>query len=202
MLREFWRALSGTVHPADQMAFPGHHHTFNLDYPPPAFMGDPNAPVVLLYANGGYDEVRTPEEFADPATAGRHRDQLHGVVRGIPDYYGTRALGAWITSGLAVRVNAVAYRSKNLSREPENRAVAERLASLAIHRKWVRDEVLPGAREGRRFLIVHRNGMWKLDRAEAGPSVVFSSNPISPSPSVQVVERARAWLRGRGIDAP
>ena len=197
MLRDFWRDLTGVVHPADQAVLDARTHSFNLDYPPPAFIGDPDAPVVLRYANGGYSETVTPQEFEDPAAAARHRGHLHGIDATIPDYYRSHALGDWIEAGVAVRVNAVAYRSKSLSNEPANRSLAEFLPSLALHRKWVREVVLPEALAGRRFLIIHRNGMWRLDRSAACGTVVFSSNPVSPSPARATVERARVWLEGR-----
>jgi hypothetical protein len=45
--------------------FDAHRHCFNLDFHPPAFVGDLAAPVVVLYANGGFDPNLTPREFAD-----------------------------------------------------------------------------------------------------------------------------------------
>jgi hypothetical protein len=153
--------------------------------------------LVILYANGGYDPTLTPAEFADPGAGDEYRARLHGLSAGVPAYYRSHALGPWLEDGRAVRVNAVAYRSRRLSAEPENRALAEQLASLALHRRWLADVVLPDVQKGRRFLIVHRNGMWKLDRASAAETVVFSGNPISPWPAAEVMERARAWLAGR-----
>ncbi|HEY2357486.1 MAG TPA: hypothetical protein VGH86_08550 [Phenylobacterium sp.] len=198
MLRSFWRELTDVVHPADQAVFDANPHSFNLEYPPPAFVGDPAAPVVVLYANGGYDPVLTPQEFADPGAAGRYREQLHGLSSAIPSYYRGHAMGDWLEAGLAVRVNAVAYRSKRLSEEPTNQALVDKLPSVALHRRWILEEVLPQALAGDRFLIVHRNGAWRLDRSLAGPTVAFSSNPISASPSKEPVERVRQWLVGRG----
>ncbi len=57
----YWRRLEGPLHPDDKAVFDVHYHSFNLNFPPPAFIGDvENAPVVLLEANGGYDPVVTP----------------------------------------------------------------------------------------------------------------------------------------------
>ena len=80
-----------------------------------------------------------------------------------------------------VLVNAVAYRSTKIGSEPANRAVAERLPSTAVHRNWMRNELLPQARLGERLVIAHRNGLWNLKRHENGlPNVHFSTNSISP----------------------
>jgi hypothetical protein len=45
-------------------------------------------------------------------------------------------------------VNAVAYRSLSISKEPDNRAVAELLPSAVVHRKWRFSELLPQTEAG------------------------------------------------------
>ena len=106
-----WRRCSGNIHPDDQLFFDSLTHSFNLDYPPPAYIGDvEKASVVILFANGGYHEEKTPTEFA---TAQKTRDficHLHspGPVesRDVIDYWAPfRAL---LTSGRACVVNACA----------------------------------------------------------------------------------------------
>jgi hypothetical protein len=59
-----WSHLSDAVHPSDAPVFYANKHSFNLEFPPPAFIGDIiNAPVILLDANGGFDPIVTPNEF-------------------------------------------------------------------------------------------------------------------------------------------
>lgn len=202
-LRVFWRRLSGAVHPEDAPIFArSTDHTFNLDYPPPAFIGDiENAPIVVLMANGGFDPIETPREFACPGTQEAYLRWLHGYEGCLPTfvapYYGKGRLGAMIKRGQAAMVNAVAYRSKGLSKEAKNRLLAEKLPSLAVHRRWVHDELLPLTREGLRFVIVHRNGMWGLTRDLEQHGFHFSRNPVSSSPANDVLDAAESWLSSR-----
>ncbi|MEE1611133.1 hypothetical protein [Microvirga sp. CF3016] len=205
MIREFWRELRGPVHPQDADVFARHRdHTFDLRFPPPAFIGDVDrAPIMVLMANGGFDPERTPLEFPDESAVRTYLDWLHDSENPPPhtlaQYYRARTIGPWLERGVAAIVNAVAYRSTSLSKEPKNRKVAELLPSVVIHRKWLRDELLPAAREGRRFVIVHRNGMWKVDRSQAGPGVLFSPNSIGADPARITLNQAAAWLQSRAI---
>jgi hypothetical protein len=202
-LRNYWRRLSGTVHPDDAPIFASSaDHTFNLDYPPPAFIGDiENAPIVVLMANGGFDPNETPREFAQPGTQEAYIRWLHGEEGRLPSfvapYYARGRLGPLVRSGDVVLVNAVGYRSVSLSGEPENRKLAKRLPSVAVHKRWVQDELVPSAQAGQRFLIVHRNGMWGLSKGLEQQCLRFSRNPVSPSPSLEVLDNAMAWLRSR-----
>jgi len=144
--------------------------------------------VVLLEANGGYDPVVTPSEFREPGAIERYVDMLHHPraidPRRVAPYYGRRNYAPLIERGVLVLVNAVAYRSTKIGSEPANRAVAERLPSTAVHRNWMRNELLPQARLGERLVIAHRNGLWNLKRHEVGlPNVHFSTNSISPDVS-------------------
>lgn len=202
-LRTYWRRLSGAIHPDDASVFArSAQHNFNLDYPPPAFIGDiENAPIVVLMANGGFDSEKTPREFAHPGTIDAYLRWLHGYEGILPPfvapYYGKGRLGALIRKGDAAIVNAVAYRSPKLSEEPESQALAKRLPSVAFHKRWAQDELVPSAQAAQRFLIVHRNGMWGLDRSLEQPCLRFSRNPVSSSPSNEVLDSAEAWLRNR-----
>ena len=84
-IRAFWRRLEGPVHPDDRPVFDRLKHTFNLDYPPPAFIGDiDHAPVVVLMANGGYDAKLTPTEFARPEDTVEFIEYLKGGRRRSP----------------------------------------------------------------------------------------------------------------------
>ena len=115
-IRQFWKRLSGTIHPDDASVFEAHQgHGFNLAYPPPAFVGDvDNAPIVVLMSNGGYKPSQTEAEFPDAHSASVFRRWLHGDVTSLPStlaaYYTSGVFGDWIAAGKAVVVNAVAYR--------------------------------------------------------------------------------------------
>lgn len=194
MLREFWSELTGTIHPADNALLTSEPHSFNLDYPPPAFVGEPNAPIVMLMANGGYKSDVTPNEFQDEAAAEKYRNGLRGLSSSVPECYNNRGFGQWAREGKVVLVNAVAYRSENLSTEPENQRISSRLPSFLLHKRWVTEEVIPQAQAGRRFLIVHRNGAWRLNRALACETIIFSPNPRSPYPAKSVSSAAGSWL--------
>ena len=203
-IRNFWLQLDGPVHPADHPVFERHRHTFNLDYPPPAFVGDvDNAPVVVLMGNGGYSPTLTPTEFARPEDTAEYIDYLRGRRQNFPSglapYYTASPLGPWMARGLVVQVNAVAYRSPRLSQEPINRDVAEQLPSLAAHRRWLCREVIPEARDGKRLVVAHRHGMWRLDRNPRVPNVLFSTNPVSPHLSREMMATIQQWLGRRSV---
>lgn len=184
-LVEHWRLLDGPVHPVDSVVFGRGRHSFNLDFPPPAFIGDiVNAPVVLLDANGGYDPIVTPAEFPDQRSHDRYLDLLHrprAIEPGsIAPYYGSRNYSRLIADGILALVNAVAYRSPSISREPDNRKLAEQLPSTHVHRRWLRHELLNEAASGDRLVIAHRTSLWKISKAEGSiPGVHFTTNPVS-----------------------
>jgi hypothetical protein len=91
-----------------------------------------------------------------------------------------------------------AYRSPNLSQEPTNRAVAREPPSLAAHRRWIFQEVLPEAKAGKRFILVHRNRWSAAPTESAGPCVLFSdparAEPNRPTPDSAKLEEARPRL--------
>lgn len=200
-IRQFWQKLDGNVHPDDAPVLATHRHSFNLDYPPPAFIGDiDNAPVVILFANGGFDAAVTPTEFPYEEDRREYLDWLHGHRKEPPKrlapYYLQNSVFPWVKNGTAVILNAIAYRSPKLSQEPENQNVAQLLPSTRLHREWLMNEVLLDARQNRRFIIVHRPAMWKLDRTGFASSmnVAFSPNPASPHLSMEVRQRVAKWL--------
>jgi hypothetical protein len=208
-IRRFWTRLEGAVHPDDQQIFDSHpDHSFNLDFPPPAFIGDVDkAPIVVLMSNGGYKHGETEKEFPDERSCEEHRDYLRGLRAALPprlsSYYTKGPLGEWIKNGSAVLVNAVPYRSPQLSEEKKNQRAAKQLRSLDVHRRWLFDEVLPEAKAGRRLVLVHRNGWWKVPRDKyKGPCVVFSdpakAEPNRPTPDQSKLELAKSWLTDLG----
>jgi hypothetical protein len=208
-VREFWKRLESSVHPDDEPYFRATPHTFNLDFPPPAFNGDiDNAPVVILMLNGGYDRNGTPNEFADPHDCAEYLSWIKGERSQFPKnlsaYYTQSPEFPWIREGKAVIVNAVAYRSKGLTRERENQRLAKRLPSVKVHRSWLRNEVLPDAEKGRRMIIVHRWSLWNFEPSEfrETANVYYSKNPVSPYLADDLRERIKSFLNSVADTAP
>lgn len=206
LIAEHWSQLSGSVHPDDQPVFAAApRHSFHLRFPPPAFIGSPDAPIVFLMSNGGYAPGVTEAEFPTQAAVDEFVAYLRGRLPGLPSilasYYQRGQVGAWIESGDAVLVNAVPYRSPSLSNERHNWAVAEALPSRRVHRAWLVEEVLPAARAGERFVFVHRNRWWGVPQDEASDNVVFSdparAEPNRAAPDASKLARAAAWLAQR-----
>jgi hypothetical protein len=200
-IRTFWGRLEGSVHPDDKLAFAENPHSFNLEFPPPAFVGDiDNAPIIILMANGGYHVDRTPTAFLDDMDHQDYRDYLAGRSKErparLPKYY-TRE--KWFQDGSAVFVNAVAYRSRRISSEPANKRLAQILPSSIVHRRWLMDEVIPAVRSDKRMVVAHRHGLWDLDRQSLAdcPNFIFSTNPASPFFSKATRERVNVWLGNR-----
>ena len=203
LISEYWKRLTGTVHPEDKTLFEASpKHSFNLEFPPPAFIGDLEAPVVILMANGGYKAGVTEAEFADEEASLSFAAYLRGERKGPPpqlsQYYLRGRLGRMIGRNEAVLVNAVPYRSGRLSAEPENQVIAKHLSSRRVHRQWLFDEVLPAARNGDRLVFVHRNRWWGIPPSEASEFVVFSDSaraePNRQAPDEYKLIRAEEWL--------
>lgn len=203
-IRRHWSRLEGNVHPDDMPIFDRFRHSFRLNFPPPAFIGNVDtAPIVILMANGGYDEEGTPKEFPDESAVHEHRDYLRGLHLPLPrflsKYYTNGPLGSLIADGSAVLVNAIPYRSPRLSEEKENQATAQILPTRAAHRRWLHEEVLPLAGAGQRFVLAHRTKWWGITPSEfAGPCVLFSdpakAEPNRRSPDKEKLEQAKKWL--------
>ena len=191
------------AHPDDAELFRTRAHSFNLDFPPPAFIGDIlNAPVVMLDANGGYHPSATPWEFSQPGAIERYLDCLRHPQPADRDqvapYYAGRKFADLLFSGDLVLVNAVAYRSPAISQEPENRRLAELLPSTRVHRNWLQG-VLRSAACGERLVVAHRNGLWGgLKRNEAPPpGVIFTSNPRPSDPDPGSMQTIRRFIESR-----
>jgi hypothetical protein len=209
LLTEFWSKLDGPVHPADRPifeAFP--NHTFNLEFPPPVFVGDVfRAPILILMSNGGYKIGETESEFSSQEEVVEYLDYISGrsfeVPAQVSRYYRISPFWGWIEAGKAALINAVPYRSPRLSKEPRNQSLAAKLASLRINRQWLSQEVLPAARCGKRFVFVHRNRWWGAPPSSAGPSVIFSdpsrAEPNRPSPDHAKISLAADWLNRRTV---
>ena len=193
----FWRRLAGTVHPDDQAILDREPHSFNLDYPPPAYVGDvENAPVILLYSNGGYDPQTTPQEFASPADAARLREYLHAPTQidpaKISPWCGHRNFAELINAGTLALINAVPYRSPLLSSEPANRRVARMLPSRLAANRWLAGEVL--SRQDRLVLLHRGRPYWNLPVGPAA-QVLLSPNPISSDLTKPLLEAAQSWRK-------
>jgi hypothetical protein len=178
----FWRQSNGSVHPADADVLERAPGIFNLDYPPPAFVGDiDNAPVIFLNGNGGYKQDVTPLEFPDTASIERAITRLHhpGLIdpADVSSYYARANYSQWLKSGELALVNAVAYRAPRIT-EDINR-IARKLPSTQAHVQWLWEDVIPAARDGLRYIVVHRNRLWNLKRDKAFSGMHFTSNPVS-----------------------
>lgn len=203
---DFWKQLDGAVHPQDAPVFERHGaHGFNLDYPPPAYIGDiVNAPVIILDNNGGYDPVMTPGEFPDGEARAEFRAALASPApldtkaRHVSPYYRSRNFTRLLASGEAALVNAVAYRSVD-GNAPGVKALTRALPSAQSHRDWLQNEVLPFADRGERFVVVHRLSRW-LDAVtpfrDHGHAMVSRSS-ISPDLSLAELSAVEHFLKRR-----
>jgi hypothetical protein len=187
--------------------FDSNQHDFNLDFPPPAFIGDvDNAPIVILLLNGGYDPNETPAEFRAVKDREEFLDWLKGLradfPRNLSKYYTEQpTVSEWVKQGKAVIVNAVAYRSRKISEEVANKKLAKLLPSAIKHKEWLHNELLPDVRAGRRYLVAHRWRLWGIRPKSFAhwPNVRFSSNPASPYLSANLKKEVGDWLSGRRI---
>lgn len=202
-LVRFWRRLEDRVHPDDMATFKkfAGRHTFNLDYPPPAYVGDVDrAPVLLLMANGGYETEKTPAEFAEPGTAEAYRMRLHNPapIGGSPQsqYYTGSSYSHWLADGTMALVNAVAYRSPKLSDEPHNQRILPQLASVRATRDWLLNEVVREVEKDRRMVVVHRWKGWDIACLRSTPGFFWSKCPASPHLSDEIKEKVTRFSSG------
>lgn len=128
---------------------------FNLDYPAVPFVGNPDAPVVLLMLNGGWNDIETPLEFSSANALTQHLERLASPAEadwsGVCGYYQRTRYYDLLREGQLVLVNACGYRSP---KAPSTRV--RHLPSVRRHQQWLLEEVLRGAEEGRRFIAAHR----------------------------------------------
>jgi hypothetical protein len=204
LLVDHWRRLSGSVHPDDARVFACAYHSFHLDFPPPAYVGDVDrAPVILLMAHGGYDPALMPVEFPDEAAVQLYLDRLH-APRPVPPeevspYYAAANYAPLIASGHLALVNAVAYRSPKFKDVPENRAVAEDLPSTLLHRRWLREELIPSALSDGRMIVMHQWRLWGLQKGEiVHPNILWSAAPVSPNLARADLARVETFVRRAG----
>ena len=203
---DYWGKLKGSVHPEDAPVFERfREHGFDLEYPPPAYIGDIlNAPVIILDNNGGFNAKMTPAEFPDPRSHDEYRSALaaprplNPSSRTVSPYYLARNYTPLLTSGQAALVNGVAYRSIN---GRSNRVVelTKVLPSARFHQDWLRHAVRPLVESGERFLVIHRWTRWNAatDVFRGRPGSVFSTAPVSKDLTRHELEAAETFLRER-----
>lgn len=204
-LADYWSRLENAVHPDDEATFSRlSDHGFNLDFPPPAFVGDiVNAPVIILDNNGGYKSGMTPNEFPDDEAREEFRERLTTprpvvpTMRSMSRYYLERNYSKWLISGEAALVNGVAYRSINGEARAVKRLTKE-LPSAQFHQKWLRETAAPLAVCGKRFIVVHRWTRWNgaADILRGLRTAIFSSAPVSPDLTIDELVSVQRFLIG------
>lgn len=197
-LAEFWSKLRGPIHPADEEYFrlnPDIDTLFQKGFVPSAFFGDLlKAKVILCFGNGGSEDDQ--EYYRNPAlqSALLAHIRMPGPIN--PSrfftYFLSQEFSKWISSGDAVFVNAVAYRSVNMDAlTPEN---TKNIPSVKVARRWIR-EMCDRAKHGERMIVFHRWRLWGVARgALEKQNVIFSKNPASPYLSETVASTVRAYL--------
>ena len=212
-----WQKLKGKtplngkdvyVHPDDMDVFRNcaTKHSFNFDYPPPAYVGDiVNAPVVMLLTNGGYSDG-TQNEFSEQGDAERYLKRLHdpSLMRpeGYSQYYRERKKSAeLLEDGKLAIVNAVAYRSPGFT--DANRKIANKLESVKRHRRWLKKVLLPAAADGKRFVIAHRYTHWQLNpEDDKQDNLYFSKSQRNSYMEHGARDRADEFLASLKSSAP
>ena len=181
------RSIAGRwTHDDDAQTLRESEHSYNLSFPVSPYVGDIlNAPVIILGANAGYSEDRTPSEFTDQAAIDRYLGRVCNPSTsdwsGMAKYYHGTNYGELLLDGRAVWINACAYRSPRLSQEPQNRRLIQKLPSAQLTRRWLLEAVIPLAERGERLVVAKRFGQWKLPaELKDAPGVVFDPAPVSP----------------------
>lgn len=203
-LSKYWSQIRKTqnswMHPDDKALLSSEPHSFNLHFPPPAFVGDVStAKVIILVANGGYDSEVTPREFEAPDSAARYLRRLSNPSTAnwseVAPYYRGVNYAELIFSGKAAAVNACAYRSRKISKEPENKRLLEKLPSVHFTRAWLLEEILPKVEAGKCFIVGKRHGLWNLpETVKNHGGFVLDPAPVSPHLSNVVWSRLQEVL--------
>ena len=142
---EFWRQSNGAIHPADTAVLATVPNLFNLDFPPPAYVGDiESARVILLNGNGGYKPKVTPLEFPDRIAVERAINRLHHPApierSDVCSYYADANYARWLQSGELAMVNAIAYRAPEITEDVAR--ISKKLPSTLLHIHWLRVEAI------------------------------------------------------------
>lgn len=200
-LSSYWSKVrqtsQGWAHPEDEDVLGREPHSFNLDFPPPAFVGDVvNAKIIVLAANGGYSATVTPGEFVAKGAAERYIERLARPAeadwREVAPYYRGINYAELVFSGRAAIVNACAYRSPKISEERDNRKLIEKLRSVQMTRRWLIEVVLPEMQAGNRVVVGKRHGLWDLPSfVKESEGFIADPAPVSPHLSAAVWERLK-----------
>ena len=168
-----WRKLKKAnadghwVHPDDQPIFnlfkEKDSHSFKLNHPPPAYVGNiEGADAILLMSNGGYNELRTKSDFSKPDAQQHFIEHLHNPCAIDPGeiaiYWQDHPseIKAEIKKGRLAIVNACAYRSESLSEEPENQRLYHLLYSVQGDRRWLFEKIIHLAKSGKKSIHDNR----------------------------------------------
>ena len=182
------------MHPEDQELLSSAAHSFNLDFPPPAFVGDvTRAKVIVLAANGGYKSDVTPKEFEEPGSETKYVNRISNPGETnwseVAPYYDDVNYAELIVNRTAALVNLCAYRSHKISEEYENKRLLAILPSVQFHRKWLFEIIFPQMESGRKIIVGKRYGLWKLPPSAMDYSgLIIDRAPISPHLSKHVWE--------------
>ncbi|GMU46920.1 MAG: hypothetical protein AMXMBFR26_17020 [Porticoccaceae bacterium] len=203
-LPEYWSRMRktalGWVHPDDEELFGSVAHSFNLDFPPPAFVGDvTRAKIIILAANGGYKPDVTPKEFDAPGSEARYMNRISNPGETnwseVAPYYDGVNYADLIINGTAALVNVCAYRSRKISEEPENKRLLARLPSVNFHRTWLLETIFPQIESGKRVVVGKRHGLWSLPASvKTCNGFIADPAPISPHLSNAVWERLQRLI--------
>lgn len=203
-LSKYWsqvrKCAKGWIHPEDEEVLSKQPHSFNLDFPPPAFVGDVvTARIIILVANGGYDPTITPLEFVAHDSEAKYLRRLSYPKEAnwaeVSPYYRDVNYAELVFSGKAALVNACAYRSPKISKEPENTRLLNRLPSVRFNRAWLMEEIFPQVEAGTRFIVAKRHGLWALpETVKANRGVLLDPAPRFPHLSKVVLKRLQEVL--------
>lgn len=202
---DYWRDQHRTedgrwMHPEDQTTFDESDHSFNLDFPVSPYVGDIlTAPVIILGANAGYKKRVTDSEFPDDnaiqAYLNRVRDPSSSDWSPMASYYYGVNYGPYLLDGRAAWINACAYRSPQLSKEPKNKKLIPHLPSARFTRKWLLEAVLPMAERGDRLIVAKRFGPWNLPKGfRDRTGVTFDPAPVSMQVTSKPWSEVRKFL--------
>ncbi len=189
-LPEYWNRMRktalGWVHPEDEELLSGAAHSFNLDFPPPAFVGDvTKARIIILAANGGYKPDVTPKEFDEPGSEIRYMKRISNPGGAdwsdVAPYYDGVNYAELLVNGTAALINVCAYRSRKISEEPENKRLLARLPSVHFNRMWLLKTIFPQVESGKKVVVGKRHGLWKLPAyATSCSGFIRDPAPVSP----------------------
>ena len=201
---DFWKKqtepIKGKwVHPEDAGVLLNSPHSFNLDFPAGAFVGDIlRAPVIILCANAGYNPEMTPQEFAGETA---ESDYLERIVSpstadwsSVSPYYRKVNYGKYLFDGRAALVNACAYRSPKIGQEADNLKILKRLRSVKFTRDWLLECMLPLAKSGKRLVVAKRHGLWSLPQTAWQVPGVTKEPPRSPHITRRCMEKVENFI--------